>query len=128
MIIGIGLVQLHRRKFGIVLDAHALVAEYTAYLVYLLKASHNQALQVQFGLDTQVHVHIQGVVVGHKGPGRRADFQGMEHRRVHLQISPGIQELPDKGGDAAALDEGILDLRIDNQIQIPLTVPGIRIL
>ena len=84
VIVGIGLIKLDGGKFGIVTGVHALVAEDTAHLVHLVKAAHNEPLQVQLGLNTQVHGDVQRVVVGDEGAGVGADLDGLQNGSVHL--------------------------------------------
>ena len=62
--IGKGLIQLDAGELGVVLGVHALVAEDAAHLVHAVHAAHDQALEIQLGLDAQHHVHVQAVVMG----------------------------------------------------------------
>ena len=107
---------------------HALVAEDTAHLVHLVKAAHNEPLQVQLGLNTQVHGNIQRIVVGDEGAGVGADLDGLQNGSVHFQKSAGVEELAQRLQNLAALDEGILDLRVDDGVHVALTVADILIL
>ena len=127
LVVGVCLVGLHGGKLRVVGGVHTFVAEDASHFVYPFKAAHNQPLQVQFRLNAQEHVDIQSIVVGTEGAGGSADFQGMEHRRVHLQEAFPIQELPHGSDDLAALAEGIPHLGIHDHVYIPLTVAQISI-
>ena len=109
------------------LGIHALVAEDTAYLVNTVQAADNEPLEVQLGFDTQVHIHIQRIVVGDKGSGGGTDLQRHQNGGIHLQKALAVQIAADLAEDAAALDKGLAHLRIDDQIHIALTVAGIGI-
>ena len=62
--IGESLIQLDAGELRVVLGVHALVAEDAAHLVHTVHTAHDEALEVQLGLDAQHHVHVQAVVVG----------------------------------------------------------------
>ena len=110
------------------LGVHALVAEDAAHLIHPVKAAHDQPLQRQLGFNAQIHIHIQGIVMGDKGPGGGADLQRQQDGGVHLQKSLFIQIIPDLPQNAAALDKGVFDLRVDDQIHIPLAVAQVHVL
>ena len=52
-------VQFHAGEFRVVVLVHTLVTEVLAYFVYAFESAHNQSLQIQFGSDAQVEVHVQ---------------------------------------------------------------------
>ena len=91
VVVGVGLIQLQQGELRVVAGIHPLVAEHPADFIYPLKAAHDQPLQVQLQRNAQVHVHIQGVVVGDEGAGRRAAGNAVEHGGFHLQKSLFIQ-------------------------------------
>ena len=127
LVIGVGLVQLHGGEFGVVLGIHTLIAEDASHLVHTIQAAHDEPLEVKLGLNAQVHIHIQRIVVGHKGPGGSADLQRYQDGGIYLQEALLIQVAADLGQDAAALIEGIPHLRVHNKVHIALAVPGIGI-
>ena len=83
-VVGVGLVALHHGELGVVLAVDALVAEVAVDLEDLLQAADQQPLQVEFGRDAQVEVHVQRVVVRLKGPGGRPAGDRLHHGRLHL--------------------------------------------
>jgi len=89
--IAVGLVELNGGEFGVVLGVHALVAENSAYLVHPLNAAHDEPLQVKLRGYAQVHVHIQGVVVGDKGSGGGAAGNGVQNRCFNFHITAPVQ-------------------------------------
>ena len=58
---------------------------------------------------------------------RRADLERGQDRGVHLKEAAPVQITAQFLQDAAALDERVLDLRVDDQIQIPLAVAGVGV-
>ena len=91
------------------LGIHALVAEDAANLIHAVHAAHDQALQVQLGLDAQHHVHIQRVVVGIERAGGRADLKRGQDGGVDLQEALLVQVGADLLQDLAALDKSVFD-------------------
>ena len=79
-------------EFRVVLSVHALVAEDAADLINLVKAADNQTFQVQLQRDAQVHVHVQGVVVGDERPCSGAACDVVQDRGLHLQVALGVEE------------------------------------
>ena len=122
MEVGVSLIQLYSGELRVVLGVHALVAEDTTDLIDPVHPPHNQPLQGQFGGDTHVHVDIQGVVVGDKGPGGSAAGDGIEDRGLHLNIAHVVQIVPHELNEPGPDDEVALHLRIDNQVHIPLAI------
>ena len=86
LIVGISLVKLEHGEFRIVLRADAFVAEVAVDLVDALQAAHDQPLQVQFGCDPQIQVHVERVVVGDKGTCHGAARQRLHHRSLNFDI------------------------------------------
>ena len=109
------------------LGVHALVAEDAAYLVHTVHAAHDQALEVQLGLDAQHHVHVQAIVVGVEGACGSADLKRGQDGGIHLQEALLVQISADLLQDLAALDEGILHLGVGDQVHIALTVTHLGI-
>ena len=125
--VGIGLIELNGRKLRIMLGVHALVAEDPPDLVYPLEAAHDEPLQGEFGGDAHVHVDIQRVVVGDKGPGGGASGDGVEDRGLHLHIAPVVHELPDMTDEFGADLEGPAHILIHDEVHIPLAEPGLLV-
>ena len=74
------------------LVVHAFVSEVAANLVDLFEAAHNQALQVEFRGDAQIHRDVQRIEVGLEGTGRGAAGKGLENRGLNLHESTLVQE------------------------------------
>ena len=65
--------------------------------------------------------------MGNKGPCGCAAADGVEYRRLHLHVPAVVQEIAQILDKCAAHLEIPPDLRIDDQVHIPLTVAGFLI-
>ena len=110
------------------LGVHALVAEEPAYFVHLFKSAHDKPFQIKFGSYAHEHIHIQRIVVGDERARGSSAGNGVEDRRFHFYVSPGIEERADTAYYPAALYEHFLDVGIGDKIDVPLAVTGVRIL
>jgi hypothetical protein len=66
-VIGVGPVELELGEFGVVLVRNAFVTEIAPDLVHFFQIANQQALEIQFERDAQVHLLFQFVVISHKG-------------------------------------------------------------
>ena len=101
-VIGVRLVQLEHREFGVVPRRQALVAEVAIDLVDALEAADDQPLEVQLGRDPQVHVDVERVVVGQERLRDRAARNHLQHRRLDLEEVERIEVAPQVLHDAVA--------------------------
>ncbi len=124
LVVGVGRVELHHREFGIVTDRHAFVAEVAVDLEHAVETAHHQALQVQLGRDTQVHLHVQRVVVGDEWLGRRAAGNGVQHRGFHFHEAVLVHEAADRGDGGGTGLEGAARLFVHDQVHVALAVLG----
>ena len=58
------------------------------------------ALEIELGGDAQIHVHVEGVVMGDEGTGVRAAREGVEHGGLHLEEPLAVQIFADGGDDS----------------------------
>ena len=128
VVIGVCLIQLDGGELRVMTGVHALVAENTADLVYALQTAYDQALEVQLGRNTQIHINVQRVVVGDERTSRRTARNGVQARGLNLHKTAGIHKVADLAHDSGALLKGIAYLRVDDQVNIALTVTHIGIL
>ena len=128
VVIGVCLVQLDGGELRVVLGVHALVAENTADLIYLLKAAHDQALEVQLGRNAHVHIDVERIVVRDERARRRAARDGVETRGLDLHKAAAIHKLTDLAHDCRALFKGVAHLGVDDQVNIALAVAHIGVL
>ena len=107
---------------------HALVPEDASHFIHTVETADDQLFQIQLGFDTQEHVHVQRVVMCHKRLCRSSDLQRQQHRCFHFQIADAVQISTNLPQDLASGDKSLLDIRVYDQIQIPLTITGVLIL
>ena len=128
LVVGVCLIQLNGCKLGVMGSIHALVAEYAAYLIYPLKASHYAHLQMQLGSYTHVHIYIQRIVVGYKGPRGGAGSGSIEYGGFYLYKALIVEPAAHLGYYYAALYEGIADLGVHDKVYEALTVAKLGVL
>ena len=83
---------------------------------------------MQLGGDAQIHVDVKGIVVRDKGARVGAARNQTEDGGLHFDIAAVVQKFAHIANDETALDEGVLDFGIDNEIHIPLAVAQLNIL
>ena len=127
VVVGVGLVRLQHGEFRVVGGVRALVAEDPADLVDALQPAHDEPLEVELQGDPQVQVDVVGVHVGRERPGVGAAVQGLQDRRLDLEIAALVQFLPDGAGDGRADLRHLAGLRIRDQVQVALPDPGLRV-
>ncbi len=102
------------------LAADPLVAEHATDLVDALHPADQQSLEVQLKGDAEVQIDVEGVVVGHERPGRRAPGNGLHCRPLDLDITALGQHTPERGDDPGTPEERLHRLRIAEQVDVPL--------
>ncbi len=127
VVVHVGLVGLEHRELGIVLEAHALVAEVLAHLVDAVDAADDAALEVQLGGDAQVEVALELVVVRDERPRQSAAVERLEHGRLDLDEAAPVEELADRADDAGALDEHLAGLVVDHEVEVAPAVAGLDV-
>ena len=126
-VVGVGLVELEHRKFGIVLRRDALIPEVAVDFKDALQAPHHQPLQVEFRRHAKVEVEVERVVVRRKGPGQRAARQRLHHRRFHLHEVFRFKKAADSANQAAALRKTRLRFGVGGEVQVTLPVAELHI-
>ena len=87
MVICICLVKLHQSKLRIMSCIKAFITEYTTNLVYLLKTSNDQSLQVQFQRNTKLQIFIQGIEMRLEWSCCCSTCIGYKHRSLNFHKS-----------------------------------------
>src|SRR6266851_3859029 len=83
---------------------------------------HLKRLVVELGGDPHEQVDVERVVVGGEWPGDGATDQRVHHRRFDLDELPLVEKAADEPRQLVALEEGCLDLRIGDEIEISLPI------
>ena len=93
-VVGVRLVALEHRELGVVLGRHALVAEDPSDLEHLVDASDDEPLEVELEGDPEIHVDVEGVVVGEERRGKRSPGLVLQHRRLDLDVAAILEGPP----------------------------------
>ena len=127
VVVGEGLVRLEHRELGVVPGVDALVAEHPPDLEHPLQAADDQPLEVQLQGDAQVHVEVEGVVVGDEGARRRPALDALQHRALDLHEAAVGEVLAD-GADGGVPDpEDLPGPLVDLQVDVTLPVAGLDV-
>jgi hypothetical protein len=122
VVVGIRLVELHHREFGIVARAEAFVAEVAVDFENLLETADDQTLQVQLGGDAQELLHVERVVVRDERLGRGAAGDRVHHRRFDFEEAVPVHVIADRGDDATAGEEGEAGFLVHDQVDVTLAI------
>ena len=115
-------VQLHTCELGVVAAIHTFVAEVTSDLIHSLKSANDQALEVEFGSYTEVHIHVERVMVRDERSCTCSACYGLQNRRFDLGVSGFVKHLAHGTQDSGALEERIFNAIVDDQIDVTLTI------
>ena len=106
----------------------ALVAEHPAQLEHSLKATDYQPFEMEFGGDPEIHVYVQGVVVGHERSRQRAPRQALQHGRFNFDEVPDFELSAQFGQNPGPHRRNSAGIVADNQIEVPLAVAALLVL
>ena len=126
-VVGVGLIGLQQGELRVVAEVHALVAECPAEFEDALHPADAEPLEVELRRDAQIEVQVVGVDVRLERPGVGAAVDLLQDRRLDLQESLGEQRLPDRPQDVAARADEITGRRVDRQVDVAGTHPGLRV-
>src|SRR5690606_12579787 len=105
------LVRLQHGKFGIMLEANALVAEVLPNFKDSLQAANQQALQVQLVRNAQIEITLRPVMMGHKGLGSGAAVEWLKDGGFDLDEATALHKAANRTHHATAEDEDAPHLR-----------------
>ena len=106
---------------------NALVAENPANLVDALEAADDKSFEVKLERDAQLELLVKSVRVGEEGTSRSAAGVGDEHGCLNLDEVLSVEVTADSRDDLGALDEGVLDLGVHDQVDVALTVAQVGV-
>jgi len=121
-IVSIRRVELDHREFGVVSGRDPFVTEVAIDFEHLLETADHEPLQVQFGCNPQVQIHVERVVMRHERTRRRAARNGLHHRRLDFEIAVRDKEAAQGLDDARAHDEGASRFGIHDQVHVALPI------
>jgi hypothetical protein len=116
------------KRTRVVSQVHALVSELSAHLVDSVQATDDEHLEVQLRGDTEVHVHIQIVVVGDERLSGGATSNGVEHGGLHGDEVPVVEPAADVRVNLGTGDEDVSDVVVHHEIEVSLAEPLLGVL
>ena len=96
------------------------IAEVAVDFEHALKATDDQALQVQLGRNAQVHLLIQCIVVRDEGLGVGTAGDGVQHGRFDFQEAVLHHEVANAGHGLAAGHEALAGVFVHHQVDVAL--------
>jgi hypothetical protein len=91
------------------------------------QTADDQPFQVELGSDSHVKFHVQGIVVRFERLGGRASGNGVHHGRLYLNVIALGKEASDAIEDLGPNQKRFLDLGVDNEIEVALSIPGLNV-
>ena len=123
----VGCIELHHCEFRVVANVNTFVAEGAVEFKHAFKAADDQALQIKFRCDAQVHIHVERIVMGDERFGIGTAGDRMEHRSFHFHEVMFHHEFTSFGDRLGTDHEGAACAFVHDQIDIALTIAGFRI-
>ena len=127
VVIRVRLIELHQRELRIVLHVEAFISEDAADLVDSLKSADDQSLQVELQGNAELLVLVERIKMRDERTRGRAARVVDKHRRLDFHEIPRVEIAADAGNDLRPLDEGRLDLRVHDEVDISLAVADVRV-
>ena len=127
LVVLVGDVDFHAGEFRVVGLVHSFVEEVLGELIDSGEASDDEPLEVELVGDSHVEVDVEGIVVGDERTGCGSSRNALEDRGLDLKAAGFVEIFPHRGNDLRPFDEGVLDVRVDDQVDISLTVTQFRI-
>lgn len=126
--ISVGHIELESGEFGVVGEINALVTELTSHFVDSVETTNNKHLEVQLRGDTQVHVHVEVVVVGDEGLGSGTASNDVEHGGLDRDEVTVVEPATDIRVNLGTSDKDLAGLVIHHQVEVSLTETLLRVL
>ena len=127
VVVFVGYIDFHCSKFWIVCAIHSFVAEVSAKFIHPVESANDQALQIQFIRNTQVHGNVERVVMCYKRTCRSSSRYRLKHGSINFQISFVVEEIAHSVHNLGALHKGVFHFRIHNKIYVAHAVTQFRI-
>ena len=100
---------------------HAFIAEVTTDLINTFKTAYDEAFEVEFGSDTQVHIYIERVMMGDEWTRGSATGYLLQDRSFDFGITSLVKHLTHGTQDSRTLEEGLFDAFVNYEVYITLT-------
>ena len=120
--VGVGPVKLKHCELGVMASGQTLIAEVAIDLKDFLEPPYCKPLEIELGGHSQIHLHIQRVMVRDKGPCSRATCDRVEHWGLDLNKLPLDKKLPDELNRGRTHSKNLAHLRIHDEVNVSLPV------
>src|SRR5580658_2597223 len=127
VVVAVRLVELEHREFGLMDRVDAFVAEVAVDFVYAVEPAHRESFQVQLRSNSQVQIHIKGVVMRHERSRRRASENRVHHRRLDLDVSAVVEKSPQLADRLCAAKKDFASPLVHDQVEIAAPVALFRV-
>ena len=127
VVISVSHIELKLRKFGVVLERHAFIAEIPPNFVDAVQSANKQTLQVKLKTHPQKEFLVKLVVVGGEGFGCRSSVNGLQDGRFNFLKAAFIQKFAQGFERLCAHTEDFADFGVDCQVHITLAIAGFRV-
>ena len=127
-VVGVRLVELEHREFGIVLGRDPLVPEVAVDLVHALEPTDDEPLEVELRRDPEIQIDVERVVVRLEWPGDGAARDRLHHRRLDLQEAARVEEPPQRRDEPRAEQEDRADVGVHDEVHVTLPIAGLHVL
>ena len=120
-------VELADGEFWVVGHVDTLVSEDSTDFVDSVETPNDELLEVELRSDTEEEVELEVVVVGDEWPGGSTSGDHIHHGSFDFHETERIEVFSDIVDDLASGDEHLLDIVVHNQVDVPLSVPDLRV-
>jgi hypothetical protein len=104
----------------VVSQIHALISKLSAHLIDTVQSTDDKHLEVELRSNTEVHVHVEIVVVGNEGLGGGTTSNGVEHGGLDGDEVPVVEPTADVGVNLGTGDEDVSDVVVHHEIEVAL--------
>ena len=122
LVVGVRLVELEHREFGVVRPVDALVPKIVADLIYALQAADHQPLEVQLVSNPEIQWHVQRAMMRHERPGRRAAVLRLQNRSLDLEKVSLLEKRAQRRDHPRPRAEQRAHLGMHGEIGVPLAI------
>ncbi|MNE41834.1 hypothetical protein D3C80_1359310 [compost metagenome] len=107
---------------------NAFITVYAADFIYLLQSTNDKTFQVKLDRDTHVKLHIKCVMMRNKRTCCGTTGDAMQCRSLNFKVAERIQITTHRLNNTRALNERLLNFRINDQIDVTLTITQLYVL
>lgn len=104
----------------VVSQIHALISKLSAHLIDTVQSTDNKHLEVELRSDSEVHVHVEIVVVSNERLSCGTTGNGVEHGGLDGDEVPVVEPTANVGVNLGTGDEDVSDVVVHHEIEVAL--------